>query len=372
VLSLTTSKEGGFLAVRMMKILFIVPYPVEAASTRYRVDQYLPFLRMHGIEPTISRFIDSDEFFRMLYSSGHTLQKITYFLSGILRRIRDLRHIYKFDVIFIQKEALPLGPAIFEWLVSLLQCPIIFDFDDAIYLPHSSTANRWISWIKHPRKVATIIQHSTHVIVGNQNLRQYVLQFHQRVTIIPTSINTDYYTVRRKRQSNTSPLTIGWVGSGTTVDYLHQLDEVFLSLAQHYKFRLCVIGGEYQLPGIDVVCCPWKLENEISDLHRFDIGIMPLPDNEWTRGKGGFKALQYMGVGVPTVASTVGINTEIISNGINGFLATSTQEWIKYLSMLLEDASLRQRLGLAGRRTVEERYSVKVNAPKLLNVLQSI
>lgn len=353
-----------------MKVLFIVPYPKEAASTRYRVDQYLDYLRENGIEPTLSRFINSKKAFRMLYTPGHLLQKFLYFIYGFLRRIYDLLRLSNFDVIFIQREALPFGPAIFEYAASLSHRPIIFDFDDAIYLPHSSKANRWISWVKYPDKVSSIIKYSNHIIVGNQTLSQYAKQIHKHVTIIPTSIDTSFYTVRQAKQSPVNALTIGWVGSESTVDYLHLLDTVFLALKRTYRFQLCVIGGEYQLTGIDVICRPWQLKNELSDLHNFDIGIMPLPDNDWTRGKGGFKILQYMGIGIPVVASAVGINKEIVSNGVNGFLATSSQEWISFLSILLDNTVLRKRLGLAGRETVEKYYSLNVNAPKLLSIFK--
>lgn len=352
-------------------MLFIVPYPIEAASTRYRVDQYLPFLCQNGVDVTVSRFIDSSRFFHILYQPGRIAQKSAYFLAAMRRRVQDLLRLKHFDLIFIQREALPLGPPIFERLAVRSQRPILFDFDDAIYLSHSSEANRWISWIKYPKKVEEIVKHSAHVIVGNNNLKEYVLQYHQRVSIIPTSIDTERYLVRTQGSPQNAPLTIGWVGSGTTVQYLHLLDSVFRRLARRYDFRLLVIGGKYHLSGVKVICRPWKLKNEIFDLQSFDVGIMPLPDNQWTRGKGGFKAIQYMGVGIPAVASPVGINTEIIAHNENGFLPNSEQEWVDCLSALLDDATLRRRIGLAGRRTVEAAYSVQANAPKLLKLLLS-
>lgn len=355
-----------------MKILFIVPYPIEAASTRYRVDQYLPYLRQHGVEPTVSRFIESSQFFGMLYQPGRVWYKVAYFLTAFTRRLLDLLRLRRFDVIFVQREALPFGPPVFEKLARSLHCRIIFDFDDAIYLSHSSSANRWVSWLKSPGKVAKIIEISSQVIVGNQNLKEFALQFNPQVSIIPTSINTDQYTLRSAAQNENALPIIGWVGNQGNVQYLHLLDDVFTELATRYAFQLCVVGGQYHHPHINVECRPWHLQNEISDLHRFDIGIMPLPDNEWTRGKGGFKAIQYMGVGMPTVASPVGINTEIITHGENGFLASTSLEWLTCLSALIDDASLRHQLGLAGRKTVEATYSVSTNAPKLLKLLQQV
>lgn len=354
-----------------MKVLFLVPYPIEAASTRYRVDQYLPYLGDNGIEPTVSRFIASSEFFRILYQPGHHARKMAYFLLATLRRLADLFRSKSFDLIFVQREALPYGPALIEPLLASFGGRVVYDFDDAIYLLHSSEANRHLNWIRFPDKVDRIVQLSQHVIVGNKNLQAYVRQFHQRVSVIPTSINVQEYTIKPETPSP-EPLTIGWVGSSSTDQYLHLLDDVFHRLAQLHKFRLLVIGGQYAHPDIEVICRKWQLQHEVSNLHSIDVGIMPLPNDQWTQGKGGFKAIQYMGVGVPAVASAVGINTEIIAHGKNGFLPTTEQEWIDCLAILLEDAKLRRQLGLAGRKTVEARYSVQVNAPKLLRLLKSV
>jgi glycosyltransferase involved in cell wall biosynthesis len=282
-----------------------------------------------------------------------------------------LLRVGDFDVIFIQREAMPLGPAWFERLVSVNKLPIIFDFDDAIYLPNVSDANRWILWLKRPSKTAAIIRLSSQVIVGNEVLRRYAVQFNENVTVIPTPIDTDFYTVRSEVERSHKPITIGWVGSNSTVQYLHQLDSVFKELASRYTFQVRVIGGQYDLAGVDVSCQPWSLENELTDLHSFDVGVMPMPDNDWTRGKCGFKALQYMGVGVPAVVSPVGVNRQIINHGENGFLASTEDEWMTCLTRLVEDPSLRCHLGKAGRKTVEDRYSVKLNAPKLLEIIHS-
>jgi glycosyltransferase involved in cell wall biosynthesis len=354
-----------------LKILFLVPYPIEAASTRYRVDQYLPYLRENGIEPAVSRFIASGDFFHTLYRPGHHARKMAYFLAATLRRLADIIRSKNFDLIFIQREALPYGPALIEPLLAGLGGRIVYDFDDAIYLLHSSEANRHLNWIRFPDKVNRIVQLSRHVIVGNLTLAAYVQQFHQRVSIIPTSINIREYTVKPER-SFSEPLTIGWVGSTSTDQYLHLLDDVFHRLARRHRFRLLVIGGRYAHPDVEVVCRKWQLQAEISNLHSIDVGIMPLPDDRWTRGKGGFKAIQYMGVGVPAVASAVGINTEIINHGKNGFLPTSAQAWVDCLAALLEDAALRRQLGLAGRQTVEARYSMQANGPKLLRILKAM
>lgn len=355
-----------------MKVLFVVPYPIEAPSTRYRVYQYLPYFAANGVEAVVSRFIDSSAFFRQLYRPGKIVYKAAYFATRTLRRLLDLTRVNRFDAIFIQREALPMGPALFERLAARQHVPLIFDFDDAIYLPHASAANRWISWVKQPQKTAQIIELSRYVIAGNQVLYNYAKRYNQHVTVIPSSIDLMAYPLRSKAQAQPNLVTLGWVGSSSNIDYLHQIAPVLQHLSATYAVTVSVIGGEITLPGVNLTCRPWRLENEISDLHSFDIGLMPLPDNEWTRGKGGFKAIQYMGVGLPVVTSPVGINTTLVTPGVNGFLATTPDEWLAALTALIEDAALRQRLGLAGRATVEDQYSVQVNAPKLLEVFHSV
>lgn len=355
-----------------MNVLFVVPYPIEAPSTRYRVYQYLPYLAEHGINAEVSRFIDSSAFFKRLYQPGGVATKAIYFVQRTLHRLLDLTRVRRYDAVFIQREALPIGPALFEVLTARLGCPIIYDFDDAIYLPHASSANRWVSWLKQPAKTADIIRHSRHVIVGNQALYDYAHQHNSAITIIPSSINLAAYPPRAHAQAQPDVITLGWVGSGSNLDYLRVIAPALRQLSQSHAIRIEVVGGQIELDGLTLDCRPWQLANEISDLHGFDIGLMPLPDTPWTRGKGGFKAIQYMGVGLPVVASPVGINTEIIHHGVNGFLANTTEEWLAALTQLVEDAALRQRLGDAGRATVAARYSTEVNGPRLLQVLQSV
>ncbi|MCB0188240.1 MAG: glycosyltransferase family 4 protein, partial [Caldilineaceae bacterium] len=330
-----------------MNVLFVVPYPIEAPSTRYRVYQYLPYLQANGIEPTVSRFIDSSKFFKRLYQPGGAAYKAAYFVAQSVRRFLDLTRVHRFDAIFIQREALPVVPALFERLTKRLGAPIIYDFDDAIYLPRSSAANRWVSWLKQPGKTADIVRLSNHVIVGNRVLYDYASQFNTAVTIIPSSVDMRTYTMR-SAPSKDGRVTIGWVGSGTNLEYLAELAPALYKICAEQPAEVSIVGGEVELPGVPVSIRPWQLATEIEDLHSFDIGIMPLPDDPWTRGKGGFKAIQYMGVGLPVVASPVGINTEIITHGVNGFLADTPAEWQQALATLVRDATLRCELGRAG------------------------
>ncbi len=352
-----------------MKALFITPHRIDAASSRYRVYQYLPYLQSHGVEIEVRPFVDSAEFFDLVYRAGHVGRKALYTLRSYARRWLDLIDLKDFDLVFVHKESLPYGPAIFE-RAAAARLPLVFDFDDAIYLPNTSQANRWLSWLKQPGKTAEIIHLSRAVIAGNAVLQSYAFQFNPVVHVIPTPIDTTLYTPRPTPRAQ-SEIVIGWMGSHSTQPYLHLLDGALQTLHQRYKLQVRVIGGEYALPGVNVVCRPWQLENELSDLHGFDIGVMPMPDNPWTQSKCGFKALQYMAAGLPAAASPVGVNREIIQDGQNGLLANSEAEWVAALTELIENPSRRQALGESGRATVEARYSLNIHAPRMLEILQA-
>lgn len=353
-----------------MKVFFIVPYPSEGASNRLRVEQYLPYLSQGGIEFKVRPFF-SKSFYKILYRKGCYIKKFSYFIISSLNRIFDLFRILKYDLVFIHREAFPIGPAFFEYLVYKIGKPIIFDFDDAIYLSSTSRSNRFMAVFKVPRKVGKVIRFSKHIIAGNDYLKEFALKYNKNVTVIPTCTDTGEYKVET-RVTNGKEVVIGWIGSESTKEFLDALRGVFKVIAGKYpNIRFEIVGADYKIDGFPFLNCKkWSLETERNDLRKFDIGIMPMPDNEWTKGKCGFKAILYMSMGIPTVCSAVGVNTKIIKDGVNGFLANSDKEWIEKLSLLIEDSALRFRMGMAGRHTVEEEYSLKVNAPSFLEVLE--
>ena len=247
--------------------------------------------------------------------------------------------------------------------------PIVYDFDDAIFLHDVSDANKHFKRLKWPAKTGEICDLSTHVTVGNPYLQNYARRFNRTVSILPTTIDTATYTPQRDTHRNTVPV-IGWSGSFSTVKHLETVGAALQVLRRSVKFKLKVVGTtDFALPGIDVESKPWDARSEVSDISSFDVGIMPLPDDAWSRGKCGLKALQYMALGVPTVASPVGVNTQIIQDGKSGILASSESEWVENLEKLLNDGELRNRLGKAGRDAVEHNYSARVQAPRLLNIL---
>jgi glycosyltransferase involved in cell wall biosynthesis len=275
--------------------------------------------------------------------------------------------------VYLLREAALLGPPLFERRLARSGVPLVFDFDDAVFIPYVSHSNGYLSYLKFPGKTRTTCRLAAHVMAGNDYLANYARAVNPRVTIVPTTIDTEKYTVQPRLESENDVPVIGWSGSYSTAQHLSTLRGALKQLAQRERFRLRVIGAPgYQIEGVDVEALPWRSESEVADLRPFDIGIMPLPDDKWSRGKCGLKALQYMALGVPTICSPVGVNSEIIRDGHNGLLASSDDEWVEKLTRLLRSPEERARLGRAGRQTVEERYSAAVQAPRVLEILESV
>jgi glycosyltransferase involved in cell wall biosynthesis len=335
------------------------------------VEQYLPYLKREGIKYSLHPFWRSSAY-KVLYKNEHYFRKVFFFILGTISRIFDILGVFRYDIVFIHREAYPIGGALFETVISLLKKPIIFDFDDAIFLPASSRPNNFIERFKNPNKVTTIIKRSKYVISGNSFLSDFASHYNPSIAVIPTPIDTDKY--RPDARSPSDEIVIGWIGSATTLDFLRPMKNVFVRLSKKFPaIRFKIVGGDFLIDSLSSVTSkPWSQDQELEDLKSFDIGIMPMPDNDWTRGKCGFKAILYMSMGIPCVCSAVGVNKEIIIDGINGFLANSEEEWMEKLSRLIGNPQLRSNIGAAGRRTVEDKYSLKVNAPKYLEVFKKV
>lgn len=251
---------------------------------------------------------------------------------------------------------------------------MVYDFDDAIWMNDTSAANKFFSWMKNPAKISKSISASDIVFAGNNYLREYAAQYNDNVVVVPTTIDTDEY--RRLPQIKAdSSIVIGWSGSITTIKHFEYAIPFLKKLKEKFgeRIRIKVIGdNQYRNDELNVVGIGWKREDEVKELSDIDIGIMPLPDDPWARGKCGLKGLQYMALSIPTIMSPVGVNTEIIQDGVNGFLATSTEDWIEKIALLIEDATLRVKMGAAARKTVEERYSVHANKHLYLRLFRSL
>jgi glycosyltransferase involved in cell wall biosynthesis len=350
-----------------VRVLGLLPYPTRRVpGQRYRIEQWAPLLEREGVALTFSPFL-SERGMDVLYRPGNAWTKARETARGYFRRIGEVLRPGSFDVVYVFREAALLGPAWLEQMVAR-RLPVVFDFDDAIYLPATSPANAWASILKPAGKADAICRLARHVTVGNEFLAAYASRHCKAVTVVPTTIDTDLYRPAA-RPANARPI-VGWSGSSTTAAYLQTRAAALGRLRQRLDFELHVIGGTVSVPGVETRLLPWRAETEVEDLRPFDVGLMPLSDDEWARGKCGLKALQYMALGIPPVVSPVGVNASIVEDGVNGFHARDDGEWVDRIANLLGDPDLRARLGAAARRTVEQRYSAAVQAPRMARVFR--
>lgn len=352
-----------------MHILFIVPYPTDKApSQRFRFEQYYSLLDQNGITYEIKPFL-SREIWDILYLPGRFPKKAMGILGGLIRRFFLLFSLKKYDYIFIHREATPIGPSFFEYFASKwLKKKIVYDFDDAIWIPNYSEANSFFSFLKGYGNVHKICSYAWKVSCGNEFLCNYALQYNKNVVYNPTTIDTENYHNQIKNQDS-NPFVIGWTGSHSTIRYISEIIPVLEELEKKYQFVFRVISDlkpEFELKSLEYV--KWKKETEIEDLLGFNIGIMPLVDDKWANGKCGFKALQYMSLGIPALVSPVGVNTRIVDNGINGFICSSSEDWKNAIEKLLIDKALLKNMSEQTRIKIVEHYSVKSNSQNFIEL----
>ena len=338
---------------------------------RYRLEQWEPLLRERGVKITYAPFED-EELHALLYKPGLMGKKLQLVTRALGRRMWLVNKVRDYDLVYILREAALLGPPVFERLIHQRGVPIVFDFDDAVFVSYKSPSNGYLSYLKFATKTKTICRIASHVMAGNPYLADYARQVNDRVTVVPTTIDTEKYRVPPREQSSGPPV-IGWTGSYSTVQHLDTLRGALKKLATKDSFRLRVIGTPtYECAPVDVEAMPWRANTELEDLSAIDIGVMPLPEDRWSKGKCGLKALQFMALGIPTVCSPVGVNSDIIQDGQNGFLAATEDEWVDKLSRLIRSYELRQRLGQAGRATVEHQYSAITQTPRVYEIFKSV
>lgn len=354
-----------------MRVLAVVPSTYDTSpGQRFRIEQWEPILREGGVDITYAPF-ETAELRSVLHQPGRVLKKVSAVTRNMKRRRDEFADLSGYDLVYIFREAALLGPPWFERTIARSGVPFVFDFDDAVFVSYKSPSNGYLSYLKFPGKTAEICRLAAHVMVGNEYLADYSRQHNDRVSVIPTTIDTDKYQLL-ERDREPEALTVGWSGSFSTIQHLDTMREALQELGKTEKFRLRVIGTPtYDLPGVEVEAIQWRSETEIEDLEKIDIGLMPLPDENWTRGKCGLKALQYMALGIPAICSPVGVNSTIIKHGENGFLADSRAEWLETITSLLHSSEMRRRVGLAGRQTVEREYSAKAIAPKVLEIFRA-
>jgi glycosyltransferase involved in cell wall biosynthesis len=351
-------------------VLFILPYPLRRApSQRFRVEAYFNVLRENGIDFDTHVFLD-EAAWDILYKKGSLLQKGWAVLKGFFNRfVFVFLRSWKYDYVFIHREGSPLGPPILEfWLSKILRKKLIFDFDDAIWIPNTTESNKLAAALKCFWKIKYIVKWSYKVSAGNAFLARWAQQYNTNVVLNPTCVDMQSKHNRIKNQHAELPV-IGWTGSHSTLKYLDAIVPVLQELEKIYDFNFLVICNQqpaFSLKNLQFL--PWKEETEINDLLKINIGVMPLEHDAWSEGKCGFKIIQYFSLGIPAVASPVGVNNIIVEEGESGFLCTSFQEWYDALALLIKDEIKRKEFGQQGRKKIEQAYSIKANSDKFLSL----
>jgi len=349
-----------------LRVLCLSLYGPQAASHRVRLSQFQPGLAAAGIDLQIQSLLDNAYLQRSFSGRRPSLRGL---LAAYSRRIQALRQADRFDLAIVYAELLPFLPG---WLErQLLHVPFIYDCDDAFFLKYRSGRLRLLQPLlgaKADRLMAATVA----VTAGNTWLAAHARRFNSNVAVLPSVVDTDQFrhAAAPRAECSGGPFTVGWIGSPSTAPYLQLLVEPLQQLARERLLRLLVVGGPAPaITGVEVVEHPWSLEQEVPLIQQFDVGVMPLPDTPWARGKCAYKLIQCMACGIPVVASCVGANVEAVPPEC-GLLAETPEEWLVALRLLAADPSLRQRMGQAARQWVEQRYSLLSALPVLTDVIQ--
>jgi glycosyltransferase involved in cell wall biosynthesis len=351
--------------------LLLSKYTRKAASFRYRLEQYLPYLSERGIQCTVSSLFN-EEYLTTKYMTGRV--GITYAAGALLRRTATIASARRYDVAVIFGEAYPAIPAVLERSLSLMKVPYIMDFDDAIFHNYDRSPNP-IKRLLIPDKIRNAIRGSSAVFAGNEYLAEYSRSAGvPRVVEMPTVLPLERYNRTKRFGSDFRPFTVGWIGSPTTAGYLQTIVPVLRKFFASHPGRLVVVGAGHHvdLNGVPSELREWSETRELDDLLDFDVGIMPLVDDPWCRGKCGFKLIQYMACGLPVIASPVGVNSEIVAHEKNGLLCATPADWEAAFNTLWDNPSLFERYGNEGRRLVENRYSLAVTGPRFASVVSEV
>jgi glycosyltransferase involved in cell wall biosynthesis len=353
-----------------MRVLALAPHPRDTSpGQRYRIEQWEPHLAALGVSIEYSTF-SPPGLPETLYRRGRFAEKLAGIARAYVRQLKAVAKASRFDLVYIFREAALVGPAVLESIAGLSGAPVVFDFDDAVFLRYKSPSNGYLSYLKFPGKTKRLCRSAREVMAGNEYLADWASRYNERVSVVPTTIDTDRYRPELRSRRHELP-TIGWTGSHSTRAHLSLAVPALELLAARRRFRLVVIGADApEIEGAVIESRPWRSSTEVLDLSDIDVGIMPLADDPWSRGKCGCKAIQYMGLGIPAIVSPVGANTRIVTHGENGFWARNEGDWVSLLERLLDDEDLRARLGREGRRTVEEKYSARVVAPRVHEVFR--
>jgi glycosyltransferase involved in cell wall biosynthesis len=348
-----------------MQVLALTRYSSLGSSSRIRFYQYVPYLTSCGVKLQVAPLLN-DDYVRNFYA-GKRPSSSSVFMAYVTRIIK-LANSRSFDLLWIEKELFPWLPPLAESLISGLDIPYVVDYDDAVFHRYDLHDNSFVRALLGG-SIDTIMRRATTVVVGNDYLAERARQAkaHQ-IEYLPSVVDINRYSVHEKTSEQ---FRIGWIGSPVTAPFLGSIREALEEAIQ--KINACLVlvgaGDRDPLPGMEKDVLPWSEDSEYKSIQSFDVGIMPLTDGPFERGKCGYKLIQYMACGLPVIASPVGVNAHIVEQGKTGFLASSSEDWIRAFVMLSNDAGMRRDFGMAGRRKVEREYSLQVSAPRLLEIL---
>ena len=356
------------------KILVICPFPEDqAAGQRLKYEQFFNNWRENGYEIEVSSFMD-ERMWSIVYTERNYIKKMLGTIKGYLRRIKDIFRLRNFDLVYVFMWTTPFGSSFFERIFRRLSNRLVYDIEDNALIPQSNSLNPIMKLLKGVEKVEFLIKTADHVITSSPFLNSDSLKLNKKesCTFISDAMDINRYSPKNP-YSNDKTIVVGWTGTFSSAVYLDLLRNVFLQLNERIEFRLRIIGNfEYSIPGLDIEVIQWSKEKEIEDLQAIDIGIYPLTQDEWVLGKSGLKALQYMALGLPTVATNVGTTPRIIKHMENGWLVRTEEEWILALETLIKSPDLRCKMGERARNTIEENYSLEVMEKKYLSILNGL
>lgn len=354
-----------------MKVLALVPNQKgHAPGQRGSIELWEDILKPQGIELVFEPF-ETDKLREILHKEGKGTSKVFEMLRSYALRIKLLQNLDDFDAVFIYREAALFGPAFLEKLVARKK-PIIYQLDDPLFMPYKSPSNGYLSYLKFFSKIKEIIRISKVVIVNSTHIREYAAQFNNNIWQVPSVVDTQKF-VYTPFAENLSRVCIGWSGSPSILHNVKLVEKPLQAISAKRIADIHLIGGEdFGLSDVKHTTQKWNEDTEVEDLRKMQIGLVPLPDNSWNKYKFIMKTAQYMALGVVPVGSPMASNLEVIRHGENGFLAATDAEWVEYLTMLAEDAELRNRFSKAAVEDAVSKYSLKANAPKVVEAFRAV
>lgn len=354
-----------------MEVLTLIPNRYGfAPGQRGSIELWERVLEPAGIHLHWAPF-ETERLREILYRPGHRFEKAKEMLRGYAGRLRLLRRLHDYDAVFVYREAALLGPAFLEKQIARRGLPIIYQLDDPLYVPYRSPSNGLFSYLKFFGKIAEICRISRVVIVNSSHHREFASRYNRNIWQVPSIVDTEQY-VFRPQPEHPERVTVGWSGSPTTVTNLRVVADALRELRGRVEHDVHLIGGtEFDLPGVRYAAQNWRAETEVEDLRKMQVGMVPLPVNEWNKRKFYMKTAQYMALGIPPVCTPMGSNPEVIEHGRTGFLADTTGEWVKYLELLIRDSSLRRDMSERAAEVARARFSLEANTEKVIEAFRA-